>query len=169
VTFLANQALGGGGQGGEAFAGRGGDAKTGGPGADGFGGPGGHGPSGGDGSGGGAFNGAGATLVIAPRRGAKKNSKQAKATGSLSANETIGGDGGSGGPLGLGHGGPGGMPGGSAGEGFPWTAGHLGSPGNGTGGGLYLDPAGSATIQDTTIADNHTSTSNNDVAGTFTS
>jgi hypothetical protein len=38
----------------------------------------------------------------------------------------------------------------------------------GVGGGLDLDPSGTAVIDDTTITRNAASTNNNDVSGTFT-
>jgi hypothetical protein len=49
------------------------------------------------------------------------------------------------------------------------SAGTAGTLGRGIGGGLNLDPNGSATIRDTVITGNHASTSSNDVSGTFTS
>jgi hypothetical protein len=107
--------------------------------------------------------------VIAPRLGAKKNGKQAKATSLFTANQAIRGAGGAGGAAGTATAGPGGSPGGTPGYTFPGTPGAQGSPGTGSGGGLFLDPAGTATIKDTTITGNQASTSNNDVAGAFQS
>ena len=42
-----------------------------------------------------------------------------------------------------------------------------GNPGDGVGGGVFLDPAGTATIDNTSITANTASTSDNDVHGTF--
>ena len=48
-------------------------------------------------------------------------------------------------------------------------AGVAGPAGTGVGGGLFLDPAGTATLANTTVSGNHASTSDNDVHGTFKS
>jgi hypothetical protein len=45
---------------------------------------------------------------------------------------------------------------------FPGAAGSDGTAGPGTGGGLWLNSGGTATIADTSVTGNHASTSNND-------
>ena len=47
------------------------------------------------------------------------------------------------------------------------VAGAAGQDGLGIGGGLFLDPAGLATLANTTIADNQATNVDNDVHGTF--
>jgi hypothetical protein len=173
VDFLANQSSGGdggtGGAAGKGFGGSGGDGTTGGNGGDGVSGLIGSGGNGGAGSGGGAANQSGGILVINPRLGAKKNSKQARASSLFTANQALGGRGGSFGAVGNGNGGSGGTPGGTPGTGVIKLSIVPSTAGKGIGGGLNLDAAGSATIKDTSVTGNQASTSNNDVAGTFTS
>jgi hypothetical protein len=59
--------------------------------------------------------------------------------------------------------------GGRDGAGVFLGAGVAGPAGTGVGGGLFLDPAGSATLVNTTVSGNQASTSDNDVHGTFKS
>jgi hypothetical protein len=51
---------------------------------------------------------------------------------------------------------------------FNGAVGFPGQPGSGVGGGLFLDPAGSASISNTSVSGNEASTSDHDVHGTFT-
>ena len=122
-----------GGDGGFAGIGHGGDGTdattTGGSGGDGFGdggGNGGNGGNGGDALGGGGFNSPSATLVIAPRLGAKKKSQQANATSTVTDNQAIAGAGGPAAPGGVAFAGAGGKPNGKPGTAFP---GKPGAPG----------------------------------------
>jgi hypothetical protein len=57
--------------------------------------------------------------------------------------------------------------GGKFGTGAVGAAGTAGPAGNGIGGGLFLDPAGTATLANTTVSKNQASTIDNDVHGSF--
>ena len=172
VNFSANQANGSsggqGGDGGQAVGGNGGDGAVGGAGGNAFSGAGGSGGSGGGGSGGGIDNDTGGVLTINPRLGAKKGSKQAKATSLVTTNQANLGQAGAGGARGnINVVATGGSPGGTAGQtvlGNPGTAGLIGT---GLGGGLDLEAGGTATIDNTTITGNTASTNDNNVDGTF--
>ncbi len=127
----------------------------------------GSGGNGGNGLGGAVNNSATGTLIINPRLGAKKSSKQGKATDLITTNAASGGIGGTGTAAGSVHGGAGGSPGGTAGQAFVGANGTVGIAGSGKGGGLDLITGGTATIDNTTITANLASSTNNDVAGTF--
>ncbi len=171
VNLVANQASGGtggaGGQGGLGAGGDGGDGFSGGNGGSALGGDGGNGNNGGNGEGGAVFNDPSSTLTINPTKGAKKGSKQSKATDLVTANHALGGFAGAAGPAGQPHVGIGRAPGGADGTEFLGKAGSPGSGGTGAGGGLYLSSGGTATIDNANITGNQASTSDNDVFGTF--
>ena len=171
VNFTNNQATGGtggmGGRGGFGQGGSGGDGGLGGSGATGKGGDGGTGGAGGSGLGGGIFNQTTGTLTIQPRLGAKKSSKQSKATDTITGNQANRGLGGAGWLGGGAQAGLGGTPGGFPGTAILGTAGTTGPSGVGIGGGLDLLPGGTVVIDDTTITGNQASTNDNDVSGTF--
>ena len=171
VDFRTNSAgtgVGGrGGNGGLGIGGNGGIGTLGGDGFSGSGGNGGNGGFGGDGLGGAIFDAKSATLVLAPRLGAKKGSKQFKATDTISANQANQGSGGRGGAAGGAIGGQGQTPGGPAGQAFPGIAGVAGVEGVGLGGGLDFFPGGDVTIDNTNITGNNASTADNDVSGNF--
>jgi hypothetical protein len=105
--------------------------------------------------------------LIAPRQGAKKGSKQSKATDTITANEANAGPGGGREGEGTAIAGLGGSPGGHAGTATPGAFGAGGAAGNGIGGGLNLTGGGHATIDNTTRTGNHATTTDNDVHGTF--
>lgn len=133
-----------------------------------MGGNGGSGSNGGSGNGGGINNLATGVLTINPRLGAKKGSKQFKATDTITANSAHLGLGGSGGNLGIGQAGIGGGPNGAAGTSFPGHVGTAGNTGTGVGGGLDLVTGGTVVTDNTTITGNTASSTDNDVHGTFT-
>ncbi len=177
VGFGSNAANGGGagsgGNGGDSFAA---DAsqdpnlvvKTGGGiGGDSVGGPGGNGGQGGIGEGGAIFNAPAASLVLLPRHGAPAGSAQAAATDGISSNLAFSGLAGFAGSGTLPHPGAPSPKGGKFGMGSVGHAGQAGSVGSGVGGGLYLDPAGTATFSNVTISGNQAATSDEDVHGTF--
>jgi hypothetical protein len=62
-----------------------------------------------------------------------------------------------------------GVNGGNYGMGIVGVAGVAGPAGSGIGGGLFLDPAGSAARSNTTVSGNAAPTGDNDVHGTFKS
>ena len=105
-----------------------------------------------------------APLTLAPREGARKGSRQAKATDTITANLAI-----------LGFAGPGGFAGGatpgqggpnsSAGTATAGTPGPQGSPGVGLGGGLDRLSAADVFITNTSITGNKASTADDDTSG----
>jgi hypothetical protein len=132
------------------------------------------GGQGGDGLGGGGFNAATGVLTITPRKGAPRRSPQSRATNLIMNNRASAGPGGAGGTGGSAQAGSGGI---STAPGFPIGAPGTATPGNpgapglsgvGVGGGLDLFSGGTATINNTTVAGNQATTSDNDVAGTVT-
>ena len=171
MNFTNNQANGGiggmGGRGGFGQGGNGGNGGLGGSGGSGTGGNGGNGGVGGSGLGGGIFNQTTGTLTIQPRLGAKKGSKQSKATDTITGNQA---NRGLGGAVGSGEARkPAREEHRAASQALPSlaTAGTAGVSGVGVGGGLDLLPGGTVVIDDTTITGNQASTSDNDVSGTF--
>ena len=102
-----------------------------------------------------------------PGRERGGDSKQFKATDTISANQADRGSAGAGGTAGGAIGGQGQAPGGPAGQAFPGIAGVAGVEGVGVGGGLDFFPGGDATIDNTNITGNNASTADNDVSGTF--
>ena len=100
--------------------------------------------------------------------GAKKGSKQSKATNLITANQATAGAGGPGAAPGIAQAGTGGTPGGTNGQVFPGNRGRTGTAGTGVGGGLDLIAGGTVVIDNTTLTGNTATTSNNDVFGTFT-
>ena len=168
VNFRGNQASGGaagpGGAGAIGVGGAGGNGGHGGAGGPGVGGFGGNGAIGGDASGGAIYTQPNASIVIAPRLGAKKGSKEARSTNVISGNTATGGSGGTGGALGTATAGAGGNPGGANGKV------ELGSPvlngvsGRGKGGGLFGDAGPGLSVFNTRIKGNRASTSDNDVS-----
>jgi hypothetical protein len=164
VDFTTNQATGAiGGQGangGEAFGEIGGNGLPAGSNANATGGNGGNAGNGGIGQGGGLFNTTTGALVIEPRLGAKKHSKQTNATDTITGNKASAGGAGSPGAGGLAHV----AAGATATNG---TAGPAASAGVGVGGGIVN--VGTATIDNTTISGNTATTNDNDIDGTFSS
>jgi hypothetical protein len=173
VQFLNNQANGSeggrGGDGGTGSGGQGGIGVDGGNGFTGAGGDGGKGQFGDGGIGGAIDNEFFALLVIAPRENTSKGSRQSHAVDSITGNEVNGAPGGAGGAGGRGIGGPGMSPGGFAGQSIPGKAGAAGAADSGSGGGLILDPQGTAIIDNTNITGNTAAGSENDVDGSFSS
>jgi hypothetical protein len=171
VNFISNQANGGigvnGGNSGSGAGGSGGASHNGGTGPQGGNsesGAGGLGGDGGLGMGGGIFNANTGALTIKPRQGAKKGSKQAKATDVITANLANRAHGGVGGLSSTAStGGPGGGPNGTTGFGSVGLPGVDGSAGFGQGGGIATK--GTATIDNTTITGNTASNDDNDVNG----
>jgi hypothetical protein len=92
---------------------------------------------------------------------------QAGATSLIQSNQATGQVPGQAGGAGAATPGTGGTPGGALGFFRNGTAGRPGVAGMGIGGGLYLSSAGGATLDDTTVASNRASTSDPDIAGTF--
>ena len=172
VSFRANEVAGNnggdGGDGGSGFGGKGGNGASGGNGGDGSAGNGGAGGFGSGGEGGAIANFAGGNLTIKPRLGAKKGSKQSRATNLITANQAIAGPGAPGGAAGQAGGGLGGASGGAAGLAHPGNPGPNELAGAGIGGGLYLSNGGTVSIDDTTVTANTATTSHSDVSGTFT-
>jgi hypothetical protein len=146
----------------------GGNGAAGNNGGDGTAGNGGAGGSSGAGFGGGIANFPGGTLTIEPRLGAKKRSKQSKATDIITANQADTAPGALGGAAGVPQAGVGGSPSGAAGVVHPGNAGASALAGTGIGGGLDLLTGGTVVIDNTTITGNTSTTSNSDVFGTFT-
>ena len=117
--------------------------------------------------GGGIFNATTGTLTLKPRLGAKKGSKQAKATDVITANQALAGVGRAGGHRGRRHAPAAAEP--PAGSTAPPTAGQPGATdlfSVGVGGGIAT--FGTANVDNTTISGNHASTNDNDVDGTLT-
>jgi len=165
VNFQSANAAGGsaggqGGNGGNATGGTGQSPTIGGAGGDALGGNGGFGGGGGDGFGGGIA--ADGSATIDPRHGARRGSKQAKATDTISGNNAIEAPGG-------GEGNPGEGSGGSPGGGFVLQSngnpGIPGAPGTGMGGGAAF--GGKITDPNTTIAGNNSSSGPNNVDNNF--
>jgi hypothetical protein len=120
---------------------------------------------GGAGLGGAVFNNAvGASLTIDPRLGAKKGSRQAKATDVITSNQANSGLGGAGGQGGEAFEGIGGQPNGVVGSATQGFTKPDAAAGSGIGGGVVQNPT--VTIKNTTITGNTASTSNNDVLNT---
>jgi hypothetical protein len=113
--------------------------------------------------GGAIFNALTASLTIDPRLGAKKGSRQSKATDVITANQANRGLGGKGGLGGTGFGGLGGQPNGAIGLFLNGTTGADGAPGTGLGGGLVQSPTMAVVIKNITITGNTALTANNDV------
>ena len=115
------------------------------------------------------FNQGGSTLTIDPRRGAKKGSSQAKAVDQITGNHAIAGApagiGGAGGSAAAGQGGRFISLNGTSTQG---ASGVGGTAGLGTGGGLDLIPSGTVILANANVTNNTASTSDNDIAGTFT-
>ncbi len=162
VNFTTNQATGAiggnGGNGGEASGETGGTGLPAGSNGNATGGNGGNAGDGGTGLGGGLFDATTGTLVINPRLGVKKNSKQNNATDIITGNKANAGGAGSPGAGGLAQV----ASGATATNG---TAGTAASAGVGVGGGIVI--VGTATIDNTTITGNTATTNDNDVDGTF--
>ncbi len=176
VNFSGKQAKSGsgglGGNGGVADGGTGGTGNAGaagglgGNGGNAFGGNGGDGGEGGIAEGGGIFNATTGTLVLKPRLGAKKGSKQAKATDVITGNLALsasGGLAGAGGAATAGLGRPLNGVNGTATAGQPGATDLLSV---GVGGGVAT--FGTANADNTSITGNHASTNDNDVDGTIT-
>ena len=145
VTFTANQAASGtGGSGGTGGAAQGGVAQGSATGGDG-----GDSGEGASGIGGGVFNATTGTLTLEPRLGAKKGSKQAKATDVITTNKALAATGGQ-----PGAGGSATAPHGVATPGQPGVTGLFSA---GVGGGLAN--FGTATVDNTTDSGNQASTS----------
>ena len=171
VNFTKNQVRGGvggnGGNGRDAKGGNGGNGQTGGTGGSTLGGDGGNGGESGIGEGGGILVDVSGTLKIDPRLGAKKGSKQAKATDQITGNQAF--DSGAGSPghassVGIGLGGTPLAPNGTV------LAGQNGTVDTftvGVGGGIAT--FGDTTIDNTTITGNFASTNDSDVDGTIKS
>ncbi len=172
MNFTSNEVganVGGdGGDGGAGFGGQGGNGASGNNGGNGNAGNGGAGGSSGAGFGGGAENSNGGSLTIEPRLGAKKRSKQSKATDSITANQARTTLGATGGAAGAPQAGAGGSPNGAAGVTQAGNAGATAAPSTGIGGGLELFAGGTAIIDNTTITGNTAATTGNNVDGTFT-
>ncbi len=170
VNFSNNQAQSGvGGVGGAGGSGTGGSGGTGngggGSGGNATGGTGGAGGEGGTGIGGGIFNAVTGTLTINPRLGAKKGSKQAKATDVITANLAASASGGLAGAGGGATGGIGIVPGGN-GTATPGQPGAADLFSVGVGGGIAT--FGTTHIDNTLITGNHASTNDPNVDGTIT-
>jgi hypothetical protein len=166
VNFSGNFAEAGaggiGGAGGFGGGGTGGNGQLGGNGGDGLGGSDANGGNGGNGLGGAILNGATGTLTIDPRQGARKGSRQSKATNTITSNQAVQGAAGAKGEGSLGQSGDGGTPNGARGSSSAGMPGVDGSPGRGLGGGVLLVEGGNATIKNTTISGNMASTAGND-------
>jgi hypothetical protein len=102
-------------------------------------------------------------LTIDPRLGARKGSRQSKATNTITANQANGGPGGDGGPGGAASAGLGGNPNGPLGRSTQGVSRTSASAGAGLGGGLAFIPSQSIKINNTNIAGNTASTAANDV------
>jgi hypothetical protein len=167
VNFTNNQANGGaggrGGAGGLGVGGDGGNGVVGGHGGIGDGGTGGSAGAGGGGLGGAIFNSINASLTIDPRLGARKGSRQSKATDVITANQANRGLGGAGGQGGGAFAGLGGQPNGVIGFAIQGITRADAPPGTGQGGGLVQSPTMAVAIKNTRITGNTASTSNDDV------
>jgi hypothetical protein len=174
LNITANRAAGGigsyPGTGGKAFGGNGGAGPLGAAGGNATGGNSGSNAhsAAGNAFGGGLFNSGGAMLVISPRRGAAKDSAQSGATDSISQNQSIVYRGGNALFGGTAVGGAASPPNTTTGTATPGQT-STGTPvaPSGMGGGLYLDPGGTAFLSNAVIQGNQASTSDNDVDGTF--
>ena len=176
VDFRSNQARGGtGGQGAPGGAATGGTGGTGdqafaragdvgGAGGNAQGGSGAKGGFGGSSTGGAIYNAIAASLVLAPREGARKGFSQARATDAVTANLAVLGPAGMGGSAGSATAGQGG-PNASTGTASAGTAGAAGLRGDGFGGGLYRRDPATVSITNTTISGNNASTADNDLSG----
>ena len=102
-------------------------------------------------------------LTINPELGAKKGSKQSKATNLFTGNLADSGAGGIGGGRGSATGGMGGMSGGQNGTSTPGSQGPSGLSGSGIGGGLNLESGGTAKILNTNVTGNRASTTDDDI------
>jgi len=169
VNFTGNQAVSGiggpGGLGGNATGQSGGTGDPGGNGGNAIGGTGGDRGEGGIGQGGGIEDTSSGTLVIAPRQGAKKGSKQAKATDVITSNQALSATAGAAGHGGTATPGVGGFLGGNPGTAVQGQPGAFDPLSVGVGGGAAL--FGTATIDNTSITGNHASTNFGNVEGTF--
>ena len=130
------------------------------------GGTGGDGGEGASGVGGGIFNATTGTLTLKPRLGAKKGSKQAKATDVITTNQALAASGGQAGAGGGATAGAGRSPFGVNGVATPGQPGVTDLFSVGVGGGIAT--FGTANVDNTTITGNHASTNDNDVDGTIT-
>ncbi len=172
VSFTANVADGApasaGGAGGDAQGGKGGGGIHGGSGGEVAGGSGGSGGFGGNGQGGGIFVDVPGTLIMKPRKGAKKGSGQSSATDLITTNRAAGGPGAIGGaPSTLSFGGApgtGSSSSGTVGKVIAALPGAAGTAGASSGGGIAI--LGTATIDNTSITGNQATTDPN-VEGTF--
>jgi hypothetical protein len=116
--------------------------------------------------GGGIWSVADATLVIDPRAGVSKGSRQARAKDLIIANQANRGLGGEAGPGGSAVGGNGGSPNGAPGNGVQAGApGASGDPGSGVAGGLGVFPSKNITIASTTITGNSASSGDDNTGG----
>ncbi len=154
-----------GGVGGSALGGTGGNGDPGRTGGNATGGTGGAGGEGATGAGGGIFNATTGNLTLKPRLGAKKGSKQAKSTDTITTNNALSASGGLAGAGGGATAGTGQIPGddGTA------TAGQSGATdlfSVGIGGGVAT--FGTFHADNTTITGNHASTNDDNVDGTIT-
>ncbi len=172
VNFTGNQARGGfGGNGGSGLDAKGGNGGNGGTGFTGgsggltLGGDGGNGGESGFGIGGGITVDVSGTLLIDPRRGARKGSKQAKATGVITTNHAFDSGGGTPGhasSVGIGLGG---SPSGANGSVLAGQNGTADTSTVGVGGGIAT--FGNTTIDNVSITGNTASTNDNDIDGTI--
>ena len=147
------------------IGGRGGDGLRGGPGGSSIGGFSLGGGNGGIGSGGGIWIDKSATLTIDPRLGAKKGTKQSRASNTITGNQANRGLGGPGGGVAGATVGKGGAPDGPPGrELFLGQAGDAGASGAGIGGGVVRFSSGNVTLANTSIKGNNASTAGDDVS-----
>jgi hypothetical protein len=169
VNFTGNQAVSGiggpGGLGGNATGESGGKGNPGAHGGNATGGNGGDGGEGGIAQGGGIEDTSSGTLVIAPRKGANKGSKQAKSTDVITANQALSATAGAAGQGGVATPGIGGFLGGGLGTAVQGQPGAFDPLSVGIGGGVAI--GGNATIDNTSITGNHASTNFDDVEGAF--
>ena len=161
-TALTSGNGGAGGNGGTAFGGFG--SANNGKGGNAIGGKGGDGGFSGFGIGGGIHNANNTTLVINPRLGAKKGSKQSKVTDLITTNQALVGTGGAVGAGGAATAGLGGNSSGASGTATAGTNGVAHPLSIGAGGGIFT--VATATIDFTAITGNSASTLDPDVDGT---
>ena len=171
VNFTSNQVRGGfggmGGNGRDAKGGNGGNGVAGGTGGNTLGGDGGNGGESGIGEGGGILVDVSGTLTMNPRLGAKKGSKQSKATGQITGNQAFESSAGSPGHAGAVGIGLGGTPSGANGTVLAGQNGTTDTFTVGIGGGIAT--FGNTTIDNVSITGNHADTNDNDVDGTIKS